>query len=99
MELVNIKKLEDCFDGGVIFEYTFDEKIQEGFMKKLSGKGKLDYFPEFAKPFFKIFSDKGLQIKGIIGENNIEVTFPVSEKWERKIDFEAKLKNNLIANG
>lgn len=52
MKLVEIKKLEDCFDGSIIFEYSFDENVEETFMKMLGQTGKLDYYPDFRRPFF-----------------------------------------------
>jgi len=92
MKLVKIKKLEDCFDGSIIFEYSFDENIEETFMKMLGQTGKLDYYPDFSRPFFKIMTHDGLQIKGIIGEKNFEITYPLTKKWEKKRNFENSLK-------
>ena len=76
MKLINIKKLEDCIDGSMIFMYTFNEKIDETLMRKVGKKGKLQYFPEFPRPFFKIITADGVQVKGIIGDDNFEVVFP-----------------------
>ena len=95
MELINIKKIEDCFDGSVIFEYFFNEEIKEKFMKKLSEKGKLDYYPEFPRPFFKIITSDGLQIKGIIGDASLQVIYPQTDKWEKKKAFEHQLRHHL----
>ena len=92
MKLVNIKKLEDCIDGSMIFMYSFNEKIHETLMKKLGKKGKLQYFPGFARPFFKIITADGVQVKGIIGDDNIEVVFPRTDKEERKKNFETNLE-------
>lgn len=84
MMLVNIKKLEDCIDGSMIFMYSFNEKIDETLMKKLGEKGKLQYYPEFPRPFFKIITAGGVQVKGIIGDDNFEVVFPITNKQEKK---------------
>ena len=62
------------------------------FMKKMGQVGKLHYFPEFMRPFFKIITSDGLQIKGIIGENNFEITYPRTQKWEKKVKFEKNLE-------
>lgn len=91
MKLVNIKKLEDCIDGSMIFMYSFNEKIDETLMKKLGEKGKLEYFPDFPRPFFKIITTDGVQVKGIIGDDNFEVVFPRTNKQERKKNFETNL--------
>ncbi|MCK5222255.1 MAG: hypothetical protein KAR14_11795 [Candidatus Aminicenantes bacterium] len=93
MELVNIKKLEDCFDSSSIYEYFFDEEVSEKLMKGLAGDGRLKYFPDFERPFFKIISTDSIQIKGIIGDKSFEVAYPSEKKVEKKHSFE----DNLIA--
>jgi hypothetical protein len=97
MKLLNIKKLEDCIDGSIIFMYSFNEKIDETFMKKLGEKENLQYYPEFPRPFFKIITADGIQLKGIIGEDNFEVLFPKTNKQERKKKFETDLKKKCQA--
>lgn len=91
MKLVEVKKMDDCFDGSMVFEYRFDRQIDETFMKIISRPGRLSYYPEFSRPFFKIFSEKGIQIKGIIGDDNFQVTFPQTRKAELKKAFETRL--------
>ena len=91
MKLIDIKKLEDCFDGSMIFRYSFKNKIDESFMNKLGEKGKLQYYPEFPRPFFKIITNDGAQVKGIIGDDNFEVVFPQTRKQERKKNFDTNL--------
>ena len=95
MKLIEIKKLEDCFDGSVIFQYSFDKEVEEELMKKLGQVGKLYYYPDFMRPFFKITTSDGLQIKGIIGEKNFEITYPQTKKWEKKKKFESNLERFL----
>jgi hypothetical protein len=91
MELTDIKKVEDCFDGSVIFEYFFDLEIKEEFMKSLGETGRLDYYPDFLRPFFKIITSDGLQIKGIVGDKSFQVIYPQTKKWEKKEAFEKQL--------
>ena len=95
MNLVNIKKLEDCIDGSMIFLYSFNEKIDEALMKKLGEKGKLQYYPDFPRPFFKIITAEKVQVKGIIGDDNFEVVFPSTNKQERKKNFETNLEKMI----
>lgn len=91
MELTDIKKVEDCFDGSVIFEYYFDREIREEFMQRLAETGRLNYYPDFLRPFFKIITSDGLQIKGIVGDKSFQVLYPQTEKWEKKHFFEKQL--------
>ncbi len=92
MIITKIKKIEDCFDGSRIYSYEFSKRVDESLMKALAADEKLQYFPKFARPFYKIFTRDGLQIKGILGENNMEVTFPVTDQPEKKKRFEENLK-------
>ena len=95
MKLINIKKLEDCLEGSMIFMYSVNNKITETLMRTLAEKGKLQYYPEFPKPFFKIITVDGVQVKGIIGDDNFEVVYPKTNKVERKKGFDASLEKML----
>lgn len=95
MKLIEIRKIEDCFDGGSRFEYRFEGEIAETFMNYLAAGDRLDFFPDFPKPFFKIFKENGLQIKGIIGGSDFETYFPRTQTDELKIEFEAALHQLL----
>jgi hypothetical protein len=97
MKLIEMRKVEDCFDGGSRLEYRFEGEIVKEFMMRLAAGSRLDFFPEFPKPFFKIFREDGLQIKGILGLSDIEVYFPRSQADEKKKDFEAELNRLLEA--
>lgn len=92
MRPFDIKKMEDCFDGSMIFRYFFNIEIDERFMRKLGEKSKLHYYPEFPRPFFKIITAADIQVKGILGDDNIEVIFPRTGKWQKKKKFETNLE-------
>ena len=91
MKLIDVRKVEDCFDGSLRLEYRFDGEIAEPFMRGLANGSRLDYFPDFPKPFFKIFREDGLQIKGILGGADFEAFFPNRQKEEIKRNFDGEL--------
>ena len=95
MKLIDIKKVDDCFDGSVIFQYAFDREINERLMEKVGKKGTIQYYPEFLRPFFKIVTADGLQVKGTIGNTKFEVIYPNTDKQGKKINFETLLKKYL----
>lgn len=95
MRLIEIKKLEDCIDGGVIFRYSFEKEVNEALMRRIGEKGKVQYFPEFPKPFFKIITPESIQVRGIVGDKDFEAVYPQTHKWEKKEAFETKLKKHL----
>jgi len=98
MKLIEVRKVEDCFDGGLRLEYRFDGEIAEPLMRGLATGARLDYFPDFPKPFFKIIRRDGVQIKGILGTADIEVFLPRLQKEEMNRIFDAELLQLLKAN-
>lgn len=95
MRLIEIRKLEDCFDGSVIFKYSFDGEVSEALMKRMGEKGRVQYFPEFPRPFFKIITPQSIQVRGIVGDRDFEAVYPQTGKWQRKEAFEGNLKKLL----
>jgi hypothetical protein len=92
MKLVEGRKIEDCFDEGLKFGYRLDGGIVETLMRELAADARLDFHPDFPRPFFKIFRKDGLQITGILGGCDIEVYFPKSHKEEHQAQFEMELR-------
>lgn len=95
MRLVEIEKLEDCMDGSLAYRYCFDGEVNEELMRKMAAGCKLHYFPEFSRPFFKIFTPATVQIKGILGDRDFEVVYPLTGKVVEKRAFEAHLAKLL----
>lgn len=95
MQIINIRKVEDCFDGSAVYSYEFDivwtyEQIQE-----LEIVGELSYYRDFPKPFFRVKTSEGMQIKGVEGENSCTVFLPHKGKEEMKRKFEMHFMANL----
>lgn len=80
MRLTNATKVEDCFDGGTVFKYAFDRKWTAQTIRSLIDLGRLDYFPDFPRPFFRVCGKTGFQIKGVEGEETCLVVLPGKEK-------------------
>lgn len=86
------KKLEDCFDGSRVYEYRLMQStIDEAFIKSLAALGQLEYFPKFPRPFFRVRSQDGLQLKGVQGEQTFQVILPDKGQQKRKERFENEL--------
>ena len=85
------KKIEDCFDGSRIFEYTLPREIDEDIIKTLGDLGKLEYFKEFPRPFFRIFTGHEDQIKGVEGEKTFKVIYTRTSLEKGKKEVEATL--------
>ncbi len=92
MNIAEIKHLEDCFDGSFIKEIAFEKPISKEFILYLGGDGKLQYFPKFARPFFKLVKQRKYECKGV--EGNLAIRIILKNNPEQSlaefIEFVAK---------
>jgi len=95
LKVTNIKEVEDCIESGTIFEFFFDKEIDNEFIVSLGKLGRLYYYDTFSKPFFKVITFSGVQIKGILGDPFIKVFFPSTDKEKKKEEFEKFLSDLL----
>lgn len=72
MKVIEIKKIEDCTDGSLTREILLDTAITKDFIFYLGKPGKMQYFPEFPRPFFKINAN-GIAVKGIQDTKSLRV--------------------------
>ena len=86
MKVIEIKDIEDCFDGSFIRELLLDENTDKNFIQSLSQFGQLRYFPDFARPFFKVLVPKVAEFKGVEGNNTIRLLLydENAKKWMNK---------------
>lgn len=73
MKVVDIKHVEDCFDGSLIKEMLLAEEISKEQIFALGQDGDVQYFPHFAKPFFKVRVKGLFDLKGIEGNKSMRV--------------------------
>ena len=69
MQILEIKHIEDCFNGTYIKEILFNKTVEKEFIYYLAEYGKLSYFKNFARPFYKIIFRDNFYIKGVQGNN------------------------------
>lgn len=74
MKVLGIRPLEDCFDGSFIKEMLLDGAIDADFIHYLGRLGELQYFPMFARPFFRIDDRRRFSVQGIEGNRTLRVT-------------------------
>ena len=90
MKITGVDKVEDCFDGTSAVRYSFDQAWNEESILSLKCVGKLDYFPDFPRPFFRVIEPRGMQLKGIAGEDNCLAIFPKEGREAIKREFEER---------
>jgi hypothetical protein len=87
MKIIEIKKLEDCFNGSYIKELYFDGPVTRDNIVSLKDKGELKYFPKFARPFFSFEIEDLLNVKGVEGNWSVRIWI----KSEKAIEFFQKM--------
>jgi len=75
LKLLETKDVEECIDGVVIKELLFDEPFDETFIRGLEALGKLEYFPHFPRPFFRVGQAGKFIIKGVQGNRTCQVFY------------------------
>ena len=90
MKIVELKEVEDCLDGSLIKDVFLDEPVSEGFIRYLGDEGRLEYFPDFARPFFRITRDRDFTIKGVEGNRSFQVVF-----FRDTAELEGKLREYI----
>lgn len=78
------EKMEDCFDGSMIYEITMHQSINTSFITFLDNKGSLDYYADFPKPLFRLEIPGICQLTGCLGSDTI-----------RAVLYRDNLKKNL----
>ncbi len=86
MKVIEIKHVEDCFDGSLIKELLLSDVISQKHILALGNSGNLQYFDHFARPFFKIRSDDLFDIKGIEGNKTMRIHIKNPERYDLR-DF------------
>ena len=86
------RKVRDCIDGNIIYDYVLQEPITEAFIRAMGQRlGHLEYFADFPHPFFRIQAKGWMELKGVQGETAVEVIFPSRNTQKRKAAFEDEL--------
>lgn len=67
MKIVAVKDIDDCRDGSQIKDLLFDRETSEAFIRFLARLGKLQYIPDFARPYYKISQPRCFSLKGVRG--------------------------------
>ena len=76
MRIVKVEQLEDCFDNTAEFAYHMSEPWSGPTIRALEELGKLEYFAHFPRPFFRVRTPGGVQIKGVEGETRCRAIYP-----------------------
>ena len=93
MKILCSQPIKSCFDGNFMKEITFTSTIEKDFIDYLAKVGDLEYFADFARPFYRITRQKGYMIKGILGNNYLRIYFLRSYLNESIEHFDSHIHN------
>lgn len=86
MEVVKSKEIELCLDGTMVVETCLDKQISKEFIFAFKKLGELEYFPQFARPFFKIILPDGSYVKGVEMNFSMRIHY-VNKSTLEKINY------------
>lgn len=92
MNIVDSKRVEDCFDGSRVMRYFFDAAWTRDEILRLAPLGKLDYFDDFPRPLFRVITPDGGEIKGVEGESDCQVVYPSANREQIQARIEAHFR-------
>ena len=74
--------LENCLDNSTVKELALDAPLDETIMRAAAKDAKLNYYPHFPKPYFRIDRAHCYVIQGVLGNRTLRVTFSPSATEE-----------------
>lgn len=70
----SVRDLENCLESAPVKEIDLDEELTEELMNRLAVQSRLQYFPHFPRPYFRIDKADSWTIQGILGNTTLRVT-------------------------
>ena len=75
VRVVRSQSLENCLDRSVVKEFELSEPVGEMVMRRMARHGKLQFFPDFPRPYFRIDRSRTYVVQGVFGNTSVRVTF------------------------
>lgn len=95
---INCEKVDNCFANARTYRYYLPSPSGEELVECLGKLGSLFVKKNLRRPFFRVETDRCVQIKGIFGDKSMKVSFP-EENWEEeKARWEQQLEKLLEEN-
>ncbi len=75
MKIVAVREVEDCFDNTVSRDVVFDQPTDLEFIVSLGSLGRLRYYHNLARPFWRLQVEDLFSLKGIQRNNVARLVF------------------------
>ncbi len=76
MQIIALKKIEDCLSGRNVWDLYLNNIIDADFIKKIENLGNFIMHQFKPKPFFKLIVRSQYTIKGSIGNRTVRLILP-----------------------
>lgn len=94
-EDLKCEKIDNCFANARTYRYWMPFALDEEKVAFLGQMGELFVKKNLRRPFFRIETERGVQMKGIFGDKSMKVSFP-GERWEEEQNlWEQQIKRML----
>lgn len=86
------EKVDNCFANARTYRYWMPFALDEEKVSFLGQMGELFVKKNLRRPFFRIETDRGIQMKGIFGDKSMKVSFPEAcweeeqKRWEQQME-------------
>lgn len=94
MSSFTCEKAENCFANAQTYSYTLPVRLDEKILFKFEEKGELTLKKNFRRPFF-FWVYNQIQVKGIIHDDRMKVSYPDGVVDELKTEFEVLIEEIL----
>ena len=95
MKITREDKLENCFDGDFVIQYTFDSQWTNEAIQALKVLGQLKYYKSFPKPMFQLTCPDGIFVKGVQGLSECRVIYNRGGSDEARKRFERSFEDSI----
>ena len=93
MRVVERRQLEGCLESTPVVEYHLSAPIDEALIYRLADDGRLQYFPRFPRPYFRIDTPSRYVIQGVLAETHLRVTFSASAGEEAVQEVQCRIES------
>jgi len=73
--VTEVRHLETCLDSTVVKEIVLDRPLTEACMRRMAEEARLQYFPHFPRPYFRIDRRRTWMLQGAVGNTTFRATF------------------------
>lgn len=100
--MFRIDRIEDrdnCLDSSPVKEIFLCTSVDEETMRCAAHRGRLQYFPDFPKPYFRIDRNSSWVIQGVIGSSSLRITLSTTNAQDKLAELCDLLEGRMESDG